>query len=243
MANSSLVGKKIEEARKAKKFSQAKLAELVGVSRASISLYETGAGSPSYKVLNKLAESLEIPFGDLASLGDNNQLRIPDSLYDTAYVNGARSGRIEKYLGRKENYRDIYFYYESAHLASEGGISPNEESEKPLDWPTVPVLELPGVDYSFACVDVVEDNAMKPRYPEGSRHVFHAVVDINTWYYLTGVYGFSVPGKGIIIRQIISNDMTSLVLADADNNRLIVKLDRISMIWRVGQTIHMPVEN
>jgi len=241
------VGSKIEVARKRKNLSQAKLAELIGVTRVSISLYETGAGKPSNKVLHKLADVLEISFGDLTGLGDGIPAP-PDSLLDFALMNGYRSGLIEKRLSRIEDYREVPFYGEPLYLAHLGvrrirakDELPSEGSQYP-EWPSVSVLKMPGVDYTYACMSIIEDNAMKPRYPDKSRHLFFPVMDKEKWPYLTGLYGFSIDENPIIIRRIIANKETTLVLADAENNELILKKKNISMIWRVGQTVHMPLE-
>jgi transcriptional regulator with XRE-family HTH domain len=53
-------GGRMEAARVAKNLSQARLASLVGISRASVSLYETGGGNPSTQVLKQLAFFLDI---------------------------------------------------------------------------------------------------------------------------------------------------------------------------------------
>lgn len=58
MLSHSQLGNKISDARKSLGLSQAELAHQLGVSRASISLYESGNGQPSYQVLVKLASAL-----------------------------------------------------------------------------------------------------------------------------------------------------------------------------------------
>jgi putative transcriptional regulator len=248
MLNLSGVGNRIEVARKRKNLSQAKLAELVGVTRVSISLYETGAGKPSNKVLHKLADTLEVPFDDLTGL-DNGIPGPPDSLIKFAHMNGYRSGLIEKHLGCREDYREIPFYGDPFYL-SLIGVHKSPKTTKPLsegcpycEWPSLSVLLIPGIDYSNACVSIIEDNAMKPRYPDKSRHVFIPILEKQKWVYLTGLCGISIDENPIIVRRIIANKETTMLLADADGNELILKKKNVSMLWRVGQTVHMPLDD
>lgn len=65
--------RKIKEARKAKGYSQAKLASLVGVAQPSIAAYEKPdlEKYPSYDVLVKLAIELEISLDYLFGLSEN----------------------------------------------------------------------------------------------------------------------------------------------------------------------------
>jgi transcriptional regulator with XRE-family HTH domain len=49
------LGARLEIARKSKGHTQAELAEMVGVSRASIALYESGIGNPSLSILRALS--------------------------------------------------------------------------------------------------------------------------------------------------------------------------------------------
>ena len=246
MINHSLSGNKIEAARKKRNLSQAKLGEIVGVSRASISLYETGAGSPSYKVLTKLSEALEIPFGDLAGLGDGGQDYPGTAItrHLNEQMNELRSGLIKQHLGRKAEYIDVPFYGDPVYLADNGimPLAPNYVADGHAQWPSVPVLAIPGVDYSNACVVTLQDSTMKPRYSEESQHVFHPINDKVAWQYLTGLYGFSIDESIFIVRRIVSNKASSMVLVDANGNELIIKTKNVLMIWRVGQTVHMAAE-
>jgi transcriptional regulator with XRE-family HTH domain len=81
MSSTSLLGEKIVDARRSKGMTQAELAELTGVSRASISLYESGNGHPSYKVLGKLSKALGVLFvqpeevsGEMATVKHTTEL-------------------------------------------------------------------------------------------------------------------------------------------------------------------------
>ena len=55
-----LLGKRIQSVRKAKNFTQDKLAELIGVETPSISYIETGKYSPSAETLQKLSAVLNV---------------------------------------------------------------------------------------------------------------------------------------------------------------------------------------
>ena len=55
------LGKKLQELRKQKKWTQDKLGEKIGVHGRSIGKYEVGMAFPSRDVLKKLAEVFEVP--------------------------------------------------------------------------------------------------------------------------------------------------------------------------------------
>lgn len=245
MNNPSEIGNRIEEARRHKKLNQSELAGIIGVTRASISLYETGAGNPSKKVLHKLADALDVPVGYLTGLAEDNPT-LSENVLRMARMNGYRSGLIQKMLGRKEDYNELRFYGEPLYMAylGIGGYHaelPEAVAQYP-EWPSIPVLRIEGLDYTWACVSVIEDKAMKPRYPEKSRHVFFPLTDKEKWPYLTGLYGFTVGEGPIFVRRVIANKETTMVLADAEGNEMILKKKDVLMIWRVGQTVHMPLE-
>lgn len=55
-----LVGQRIKKIRKSKKYTQEKLAELIGIEPQSLSYMETGKFSPSPDTLQKLGEILNV---------------------------------------------------------------------------------------------------------------------------------------------------------------------------------------
>lgn len=59
------MGSKLKELRKAKGFSQERLAKITGISRVSIARYETGVAVPNMKNARKLAEALECSIDDI----------------------------------------------------------------------------------------------------------------------------------------------------------------------------------
>jgi transcriptional regulator with XRE-family HTH domain len=255
-ATISSLGEKIEAARRSKKLSQEKLAELLGVSRASVSLYETNSGRPSYKVLGKLSEVLGVSFMELAGSdymdGDNPSTMFAQQMLSNS--NNDRSNLIHEYLGRDEAYLEIEFIGKPTD--SYGLVSDNSKvnqnvvednhiivGKKDMRWPSISVLAIDGVDYSNARVFIVEDNKLGPRYPKGSRHVLHPILNKNSWQYLTGVHGISINSESTIIRRIIVNNYNNIVLADCFGNEMVALVKDIEMIWKVGQATHMPPED
>ena len=236
------LGQKIETARKKKKLSQAKLAEIIGVSRASVSLYETGAGNPSYKVLAKLAEVLDLFFSELAGLSDPHYTGSMISRQAFDDINDIRSYLIKEELHRDEVYIEVDFLYGNDWDFEKEPIKDVDDLDIGLRWPTMCVLAIPSVDYTDARIFVVKDSKMGARYPESSRHVFHPIRPKTQWQFLTGIHGVFIAGNPIMIRRIVSNKAKSMTFADAAGNEMEVPLRYVNMIWKVGQTVHMPAE-
>lgn len=59
------VGQKISKIRKEKKISQAKLAEMINISPSSLCRFERGLYEPSYEILEKICEVLDIPLSEI----------------------------------------------------------------------------------------------------------------------------------------------------------------------------------
>jgi transcriptional regulator with XRE-family HTH domain len=245
------LGAKIEEARKKMKLSQAALADLVGVSRASISLYETGGGKPSLKVLESLADALGLPYDLLAMLGDS-----PDyDGYSKAAIltqklehdNILRSHEISMHFGVEEEYIEIDFFPPPGLLIDPNNLRfltsrPDEEVDTGVRWPTLSVLKVPGVDYSEARIITVRGNRMAPRYPDKSRHVIHPMHDASQRMNATGVHAFMLEDRNIMIRYISSNIKGKAILKDALGYETGIDLTSDISVWRVGQAVHMPAE-
>ncbi len=60
-----LLGKRIQELRKSKNFTQEKLAEMIGIGTPNISYFETGKFSPSIETMEKLAGALGVEIYEL----------------------------------------------------------------------------------------------------------------------------------------------------------------------------------
>jgi transcriptional regulator with XRE-family HTH domain len=65
-----MIGSIIKELRKKKGLTQEELAKAVGVSRLTVSMWESGKASPKAEFLKKLAEVLEVNVNDLLGLED-----------------------------------------------------------------------------------------------------------------------------------------------------------------------------
>jgi transcriptional regulator with XRE-family HTH domain len=259
MEMSNILGKKIEALRKQKKISQADLAKIIGVSRASISLYEKGTGNPSYKVLVKLADALQADLNDFVPVSEGreginekvaNALSVVRSTSDA--VSGARATWIKAVTGFEDTYVEVPFVppidYEfittSYEDEIEGYIPRYGDGKSTIHFPTLSVLCRPGVDYSSAIVVVVRGNSMSPRYPDMSRYVLHGVNDKNAWQYATGVHGIMIGKKLLLIRRITSNTNGLLVLtSDSTGDQTTIALADVDWMWKVGQAVYMPAED
>ncbi len=78
---------KIREIRKALNISQEELANSVGVNRATISKYESGAISPTLAILSTIAASLDVSVADLLGVKPSEQLEKLKKNFPDAPVN------------------------------------------------------------------------------------------------------------------------------------------------------------
>ena len=81
---------KLKEIRKQRKMSQAKLAEKLGVSRSTVSMWEIGASQPDNDNLLQLAQilniSLDVLLGNDASSAEDASYVLPCLLYTSRCV-------------------------------------------------------------------------------------------------------------------------------------------------------------
>ena len=73
--NNSIINFRLKELRKMKNLTQAKLAELLNISRSTIAMYETGASEPDLNTLNKIANNFNVTLYyllDREVIKDNN---------------------------------------------------------------------------------------------------------------------------------------------------------------------------
>lgn len=59
------IGKRVQKRRSEVGYTQEKLAEMIGISRAYMGFIEQGRNAPSLEVLQKIAKALKIPLKDL----------------------------------------------------------------------------------------------------------------------------------------------------------------------------------
>jgi transcriptional regulator with XRE-family HTH domain len=249
--SASLLGRRIEQARTRKRISQSKLADLVGVSRASIALYEAGKGNPSLKVLERLADELGLSFGTLAVLGDE---RGYEGYSDAAIMlqkleedNVIRSYLINMHFQKEEEYIEVDLFPPPGLLYSPDVFSqctsrPDSEVDQGIRWPTLSVLRLPGIDYKDARIITVGGNRMAPRYPDKSKHVIHPISDSALLKKATGVHAFLIEDRTIMLRYISSNIDGKAILRDALGYENGIDLSSDISVWKVGQAVHMPPE-
>jgi len=67
---------KLHAVRESKGLSQKWLAEQIGASRASYSMYECGKNRPSYQVVERLCEVLDISITDISDVGSVTKTRV-----------------------------------------------------------------------------------------------------------------------------------------------------------------------
>lgn len=79
-------GKKIAELRKKRGMNQESLASLLGITRASLSHYETDRREPDYEILTKMANLFRVSFDEL--MGRNQEAPSSDpSIHITEFLN------------------------------------------------------------------------------------------------------------------------------------------------------------
>ena len=61
---------RLKEYRELRGMSQSKLAELIGISKSNISMYESGQRKPSFEVLEAIADYLNVSFNDLMGVDE-----------------------------------------------------------------------------------------------------------------------------------------------------------------------------
>jgi transcriptional regulator with XRE-family HTH domain len=213
--------------RKELKMTQAQLGEKVGVSGAAISQFEKGLSKPSEESIYMLSEALGYNFRELWS----------------QVSNPAEAG---------DEFEEIPFYPIGAYPILNSFID-TDIILSPHATPfrnKLPVLSLPDVDYTRACVFEIKGNNMAPRYPHGSRYVI-IEVSPKEMKYATGVHLFLRKERPPMLRRIISNKAGLLTLrSDATGEEHILELDElinpiypgIPQLYKLGQAVHMPPE-
>ena len=85
------VGNKIQEARKAKKLTQAQLGKLIGVSGSMIGQYENGLRNPKFETISKISKALEVSTSYFLglSIDDNSSIDAAQQMYSD-FIKGQR---------------------------------------------------------------------------------------------------------------------------------------------------------
>lgn len=92
MKKKKLIGNRIKELRKGKKFSQEKLAEMAEINAKYLSRIELGKENPTLDMMIKLADTLEIEMHEMFDFGHT----ISDKELRSAVCNLAKKTRPEK---------------------------------------------------------------------------------------------------------------------------------------------------
>ncbi|MDQ6420643.1 helix-turn-helix transcriptional regulator [Paenibacillus sp. LHD-117] len=79
-------GKRIAELRKKRGMNQESLAGLLGITRASLSHYETDRREPDYEILTKMADLFRVSFDDLMGRSPDDQPTDPQ-IHITEFLN------------------------------------------------------------------------------------------------------------------------------------------------------------
>ena len=105
----NFIGERLTEAREARGLNMSQVAELVGVTRAAISIYEKGQSSPQYNVLASLSKVLNVPTSYFLK---EKEISGPALLFYRSMANTRKSDR--KRAERKYNWlREITSYLKS----------------------------------------------------------------------------------------------------------------------------------
>ena len=224
MSKKTPVGEKIFSLRKALELTQGALGEKVGVSRAAISQFELGETLPSPTTLTKLSQALAFDLAEIWQASPN-----PSTADD--------------------EHRLLPFFPLSAYPSLVSFVDPGTRDALHTVLARVPVLRLPGVDYTGAAVVEVQGDAMMPRYPHGSRYVINPVV--TQLRFSTGVHLFIFNRKTVLFRRIVSNKNGVLTLrADATGEEASFTIQELRelgkasecLICKLGQAVHLPPE-
>ncbi len=233
MTNKLTFAMKLESLRKFKKLNQSQLADLVGVSRAAISLYESGKNSPSYKVLKKLSEALDT---DIAVLMDDAATaEMPKAPFD-AHAIGPLADMPHVDLPAPS-------FKVLASFAEMGGITPEALSHCDTLRVYLRPYELPE-KYEGAMVIEIWGDSMEPELHSGERMIAWQVPE-SKWETLHNAacvvaYDDTVTIKAIIENDLFVHDRLTLRAANKEAGYFVVSRDTIHSIWEVREYYDRP---
>jgi transcriptional regulator with XRE-family HTH domain len=156
------VGRKVRRIRRVQDLSQDDLASRVGVSRNTISRFETGARMPSIVMLEKLADALGVKGADLLAEGSAELMREPA----VPLAEAPETGRPE----RKASASDVALLAGRAQVAEDRKTFARAAASESAQGSFVPHLndamrrlreEYPAADLAEACVDLAHRCAEK----------------------------------------------------------------------------------
>ncbi|WP_037427199.1 helix-turn-helix transcriptional regulator [Shewanella sp. POL2] len=156
-----MMNERIKERRKANRLTQPELGKMIGVTKATISLWEAGATSPKGENLYALAKSLNCS-SEWLLYGEEKQTK-PES--NAEWVGGFETWDRNSPLGDDEV--EIPFYME-VELAAGAGVTDIREYYGPKLRFAKSTLRRQGVSAADAVCVKVNGNSMEPVLPHGS---------------------------------------------------------------------------
>jgi len=226
ISNASM-GSRIKELRKQAKISQQELADIIGVSRAAISLFEIGTSKPSSETLAKLADALQVDMGYL--LGRNQVLVAKASKHVIAASSNTLSVQLP-FFSISER---------SLLLESNGKVA---EHINTLLLSTG--VEENAIDYTSAIVLEVGEDNMEPLLHTGDKVIAWPIPE-SKWgqvYNQVCVVAFdeTVTIKAVRENELLTRDILTLHAQNAVAGFLPVQRQQIKAIWRVEEFFERP---
>ncbi|MBY0757450.1 helix-turn-helix domain-containing protein [Clostridium sardiniense] len=143
------IGNNLKKIRKDKKMTQAEFGKLVGLSVNTIQRYESGDREPSFKIAEKIANSLEVPVTDLLGIEKigtsdtyvNDEGRVAHVFSKKAFDETdfgteeiSNTKLISAYIGRKANEKNLKYISDWKQIINDIDkiIEANFEREKLL---------------------------------------------------------------------------------------------------------------
>jgi transcriptional regulator with XRE-family HTH domain len=224
---------KLKQYRKSAGLTQQQLAEAIGITRSSISQYESGIIAPSRDMLVSLANKLGADIREL----------LPPGVHLTM-TNAAESAATYSVLGKyppdEVDTVEIPFVPFSAYGSFIAGCHDRNYGN---EFEMQRVKRIAGKDYTNAYLIEVRGNSMAPRYPDGSRYVVRHVAP-GDFQYATGVHAISLRNEMFIIKRIVNNQEGVMVLrSDNTGAKMNIELGEILCMWKVGEADFMPEED
>lgn len=218
---------RIRKARLALGYNQEQAAKEAGCNRITYSRYETGSSAPTKSFISNLARALSVSvewlqFGTGQGPEEGIQNATVVSLNKLPIINLP------------------LLNYHAAASFKEGFF---DEGQK-WEGETYSVIRQPQFNYSHAVVITIEGSSMEPRYPAGSK-VVATPVPADQWPYIHGTHAVSLKNSMFLLKRVVSNDGTSIVLR-SDNSTVpddrVIPISEINFIWKPLHIAFAPAE-